>query len=113
VVTVELEVVYLPRKKSISGRLFVIDSVKSFDDAYKYVGKKIIYMEHISLSVIPLILSSEAVLFTYGSKYASHAALIAREFDIPLFKVRSPEEIRKYTNKNVVIEDGRMGCIDP
>lgn len=108
----ELEVIYLPKKKPISGRLFVVDSTKAFDDAYQYTGKKIIYVEHMTLSIIPLILSSEAVIFTHGSKYASHAALIAREFDIPLFKTKSYVELLKYKNKNIVIEHGRMDCID-
>lgn len=102
---IKLEPIYITNEK-IKGKLITLmrdDSIEILRKEKEYI----VVIKNFGLPLIPFLRSIRAILFCEGSKYSSHASIIAREFEIPVYRYSKDQlrEIEMLNGKPVIIDE--------
>ncbi len=110
---IKLEPIYNTNEK-IKGKLITLMQNTSIEKLRKE-KECIVVIRNFGLPLIPFLRNIKAILFCEGSKYSSHASIIAREFEIPVYHYSEEKlrDIKMLDGKLVIInERGTLVPID-
>ena len=105
---IPLEPVF-PGREPLRARLVVVTNNDAIDSLRNH-NKVVLAVRNTGLPVIPFLNKITAILFCEGSKFSSHAAIIAREFQKALYKFDKSnwEALEAVDGRTVVIDGGKL-----